>query len=100
MKNKIIIHILDANHSKDINIPNQPFLLFGRLIPTYMNEQWDYQVQRFEESQITEMCFPDENYDFDKLSKNSFVVGAYENDECIGIAILQHSWNKYMYLYD
>lgn len=100
MENKIVIRILDRNNSKDINIPNQPFSLFGRLIPTYMNEEWGYQVQRFEESQITEMCFPDENYDFDELSKNSIVLGAYENDECIGIAILQHSWNKYMYLYD
>lgn len=100
MENKIVIRILDSNNSKDINLPNQPFSLFGRLIPIYMNEEWGYQVHRFDESQTTEMCFPDENYDFVELSKNSIVLGAYLDDKCIGIAILQHSWNKYMYLYD
>lgn len=46
------------------------------------------------------MCFPDENYDYDKLSTNSVFVGAYDGDECIGLAILQQAMLKYMYLYD
>lgn len=87
MENKIVIRILDANHSKDINIPNQPFLLFGRLIPMYMNEQWNYQVQRLEESKITKMCFPDENYDFNELSKNSIVLLLFYSIHGINICI-------------
>ena len=27
------IRLIDAQHSKDINLPNEPFKLFGRLIP-------------------------------------------------------------------
>ena len=46
------------------------------------------------------MCFPDENYDYDKMTNNSIFVGAYEGEKCIGLAILQQAWFKYMYLYD
>lgn len=92
--------IIDAEHKQDINIPNEPFPLFGRMIPSYINEQWQYSIVRFEEDEICEMCFPDENYDYDTLSKNSIFVGAYDGDKCVGLAILQHSMMKYMYLYD
>lgn len=46
------------------------------------------------------MCFPDENYDYDKMAQNGIFVGAYDGDKCIGLAILQHHFLKYMYLYD
>ena len=94
------IRIIDADHKQDINIPNEPFSLFGRMIPSYINEQWTYSIIHFKEEEICEMCFPDENYDYDNLSKNSIFVGAYEGDKCIGLAILQHAMMKYMYLYD
>lgn len=29
------IRIIDVEHKQDINIPNEPFLLFGRMIPSY-----------------------------------------------------------------
>jgi len=94
------IRSIDAEHKQDINIPNEPFSLFGRMIPSYINEQWQYSIARFKEEEICEMCFPDENYDYVKLSKNSIFVGAYDDDKCIGLAILQHAMMKYMYLYD
>lgn len=94
------IRIIDEAHKKDINIPNEPFSLFGRMIPSYTNEQWQYRIVRFREDEICEMCFPDENYDYDKLSENSIFVGAYDGDQCIGLAILQHAMMRYMYLYD
>lgn len=94
------IRIIDAEHKQDINIPNEPFSLFGRMIPSYINEQWQYSTVRFREEEIREMCFPDENYDYDSLSENSVFVGAYDGDKCIGLAILQHAMLKYMYLYD
>ena len=34
--NKMIeIRIIDAQHKADINIPNEPFPMFGRIIPSY-----------------------------------------------------------------
>lgn len=94
------IRIIHAEHKQDINIPNEPFPLFGRMIPSYINEQWQYRIVRFKEDEICEMCFPDEHYDYDKLSKSSIFIGAYDGDNCIGLAVLQHAMMKYMYLYD
>lgn len=65
-----------------------------------MNGQWQYRVVHFGKDEVHEMCFPNENYDYDELSKNSVFVGAYDRNTCIGLAILQHAMMKYMYLYD
>lgn len=94
------IKIIDDAHREDINIPNEPFLLFGRMIPSYVNEQWRYDVVRFESDKTVEMCFPDENYDYETMREKSVFIGAYDGEKCIGLAILQDTWTKYMYLYD
>lgn len=94
----IEIRTIDAEHKADINIPNEPFALFGRMIPSYVNQKWSYEVERFDEP--SEMRFPDENYDYDAMEKNSVFLGAYDGERCIGLAILQDAWFKYMYLYD
>lgn len=46
------------------------------------------------------MCFPDENYSYDDMVENSTFIGAYDNEKCIGLAIMQEGFFKYMYLYD
>lgn len=65
----ITVKIIDRDHKKDINIKNEPFRLFGRMIPSYRDEKWSYEVERLPEAEISEMCFPDENYDYDELAK-------------------------------
>lgn len=94
----IQIKLIDKAHQADINIPNEPFLIFGRMLPSYIDGKWNYTIEKF--NSVTEMCFPDESYDYDKLSENHIFVGAYDGDECVGLAILRHDWFKYMYLYD
>ncbi len=96
----ITVRIIDREHQDDIRIKNEPFRLFGRMVPSYVNEAWSYTVERFPESEISQMCFPDENYDYDELAKNSIFVGAYDGETCIGLAILQHEWHRFLYLYD
>ena len=95
---KIEIRIIDKAHKADINIPNESFFLFGRMLPSYLDGKWDYTTERF--TTIEEMCFPDENYNFEKMQENSVFIGAYEGDMCVGLAILQDAWFRYMYLYD
>lgn len=94
----IEIKKIDAAHKADINIPNQPFSLFGRMLPCCRNRQWTYDVERFEE--VFEMCFPDENYDYEAMSENTVFLGAYDGEACIGLAIVQQAFFRYMYLYD
>ena len=96
----IEIRMIDEKHKQDINIPNEPFPLYGRMIPSYINEQWQYEIVHFRKSDIDEMCFPDENYDYDAMRNNHVFIGAYDGEKCIGLAILRDDWMKYMYLYD
>lgn len=96
----IHVSIIDREHKNDINIPNQPFKLFGLMLPSYNNGRWEYTVIKLPPENHTEMCFPDENYDYDALSQNSVFIGAYDGGQCIGLAILKHDWRRYMYLYD
>ena len=100
MYDMIEIKIIDTFHKHDINIPNEPFQLIGKMIPSYTDEQWDYRVSYFDEASRTTMCFPNENYCYEDMKDHSVFIGAYDNDTCIGLAILQKAWFKYMYLYD
>lgn len=96
----ITVKIIDAQHKEDINIKNEPFPLWGRMVPAYDGENWSCSVREFPTEKLEEMCFPDENYDFDEMSRNSVFLGAYDGEECIGLAILQEGFFRYMYLYD
>ena len=95
--NDIEIRIIDREHKADISIPNEPFTIFGRLIPAYDGEKWSYTTELFPEK--SEMCFPDENYIFEEMSDCVF-IGAYADEKCVGLAIMQDHWTKHMYLYD
>lgn len=93
--------VIDKMHEADINLPNDPFRIFGRMIPKCEAGEWSYTTEHFDKGRETELCFPDENYNFDEMSKEYVFVGAYdENDKCIGLAVLKNAWFKYMYVED
>ena len=93
------IRIINENFEKDINIPNQPFKIRGRLLVSFVNNKWEYKEEVFKEDKVKEMTFPDENYDFEKMNDYVF-IGAYENNTCIGLAILIETFNSCLFLYD
>lgn len=94
------VKVIDSGGRADIGLPNEPFPLFGRMVPSYINGTWGYTEVLFEAADISEMCFPDEHYDYDAMQEDSVFLGAYEDGVCIGLAVLQEAWFKYMYLYD
>lgn len=71
--------IIDAAHKGDIRVKNDPFPLWGRLVPSYQNRVWGYGIEEFAPEKRGEMCFPDEPYDYDKMAPSTFFVGAYED---------------------
>lgn len=95
----IEVKIIDSEHKKDINIPNEPFELFGRMAVSRADGEWTWELIRFAPENVAEMCFPDENYDFEAMGESAF-LGAYDGEKCVGLAILQPGFFKYMYLYD
>ena len=95
----IEIREIDARHRADIHIPNEPFQLFGRVVPSYKDGLWSCEVVRYAPEDVGEMCFPDEDYDHDAM-RDSVFLGAYDGDRCVGLAILRPGTFRYMYLYD
>lgn len=97
----IEIKRIDESNKNDINIPNEPFTLWGKMIPTYDGNKWAHKIEKYEESKVSEMVFPDENYDFSARKNECFFVGAYnECGKCIGLAVYKKDWLKYLYLED
>lgn len=92
--------VIDREHSEDILLKNEPFSIYGKVIPTYMDEKWDHSVRLLPETEVTEMCFPDEDYDYDALVKDHVFIGAYDGGKCVGLAVLADDMFKYMYLDD
>lgn len=98
---EITIRLIDANHGKDINIPNEPFDVMGKLILEYRNENWNYKIIKYPQKECYTMTFPNENYNYADMVSNGFSVGAYAKDgKCIGLAIFQKTYNKFLYLLD
>lgn len=95
---EISIRLIGKENASDINIKNERFRLWGRILPCYQNGKWSYSVAENDKTEWD--IFPDENYDFDTMEKNCLFIGAYDGDKCIGLAILQKQWYKYIYLYD
>lgn len=96
----IEIKSIGEANKQDINIPNQPFPLWGRMVVSRQNEQWGHTVERSAPEDVSEMCFPDEHYDFAEMSRDHTFIGAYDGDKCVGLAILQEYFFHYMYLLD
>ena len=95
----IEIKVIDAAHSADANIPNEPFLIFGRMIPEYIDGRWSSREIEFPPEERREMRFPDEDYKLEEMPDATF-LGAYEDEKCVGVAVLQEAMFKYMYLLD
>lgn len=95
----IEIRIIDETHFSNINIPNESFPLRGRMLITYNGNKWEHTEELFEPEQITEMTFPDEDYVFSDM-KDYIFIGAYDGEECVGLAILMSAFNPCLYLYD
>lgn len=93
------IRSIDKAHEADINIPNRPFPLRGRMVVTRDELGWRHREVLLPPEEITQMVFPDENYSFDEMAGSSF-LGAYENGRCVGLAILTPDLNPCLFLYD
>ena len=86
------------DNARDLNLPNEPFSMPGKFIPQLQDGVWSYRTESFATPET--MVFPDENYDFEAVSQKGIAFGAYEDGQCIGVAIYEDYWLKYMYLSD
>lgn len=94
----IEIRQITEENAADLNLKNESFEMPGKFIPELKDGVWSYSIEPYEKTQT--MVFPDENYDFEVISGKGIIFGAYEEGVCIGVAVYQDYWFRYMYLYD
>lgn len=93
---EITIRQIDQAHKEDIRLPNQPFTIWGRMVPSLDHGQWNYTIEKF--PQTSQDCFPNENYDLN--APGTLFLGAYQAEKCVGLAVLRTGMQKYLYLDD
>lgn len=94
------IRLIDESHTQDINLANEPFLLRGKMKIRYDETGWHHEEIDFPPEQITEMTFPDENYQYEEMKKDTIFLGAYEEQTCVGLAILTPGFGSCCYIAD
>ena len=81
---------------QDARLPNQPFPIWGRMIPALQEGRWTYRTEVF--PQLSELCFPDETYT--PGTDGAIYLGAYDGETCVGLAVLRRGMFRYLYLED
>ncbi|QKS71248.1 GNAT family N-acetyltransferase [Paenalkalicoccus suaedae] len=96
--NKMTITSLQHNQIEDIPATNEPFSIFGKVIPSLQSGRWSYKESLFENRK--EIWFPDDKLDWDlyidKDDKALFL--AYLDDTCIGQIRIIRDWNRFCYI--
>lgn len=87
---------LKPTDKTDALLKNEPFTLWGRVVPALEHGAWSYTVERFAMPQ--EDIFPDENYD--PAEDGAVFLGAYEDGSCVGLAVLRRGMFRYLRLDD
>ncbi|WP_051258412.1 GNAT family N-acetyltransferase [Atopococcus tabaci] len=96
--NTITYKFITKETAQELRLPNEPFNIFGRMVVNRIEDEWSYTTELFDET--TTMTFPEEAYDVDQINRDGFAIGAYDGEICVGLAVYQNEWAKYMYLHD
>lgn len=84
----------------DIKGLNEPFEIIGKIKPLFVNDEWSYTEELFDDSRW--QSYPDEDNDYseyvDSPYKTAFL--AYVDDIFAGIIIVRKDWNKYAFIED
>lgn len=94
----ITIKQITHDTARDLNLKNESFFMPGKFVPELRDGIWSYRTEMFSAPET--MVFPNENYDLEEVNQKGIAFGAYEDDKCIGVAVFEDCWLKYMYLSD
>ena len=94
-----IVKINQKNFA-DLNKANQPFVIIGKIKPTFDNENWSYTEEIYEQPYIKE--YPSDSFDYTVYIDNpdKIIFLAYSDAECVGQIVLKRDWNKYAFIED
>ena len=94
------IEEINCGNMADFNTTNDPFTLFGRMIPSYAQGVWSVCEELFEEPRSM-------HYPLDALDPSSFIaqndrciIFAYISGQCVGQVRFARNWNRYVHIAD
>lgn len=92
---------LSSQNKKDINRPNQPFEIIGRLKPALSDGQWSYTEEIFDQTYSKTYQSDDDAFYSDYMSNpDKALYLAYSDNDCVGQLVLRRDWNGYAYIED
>lgn len=98
IEGKIIISPLKNELIEDINLTNDYFNVFGRVVPSLQLGEWSYEEILFDETR--EIRFPDDKLDWSQYinREDKVLFLAYMNNTCIGQIRIIKDWNRFCYI--
>jgi len=91
---------INANNLRDINKPNQPFWVTGRLCPAYQDGRWIFTELAYDAPY--EKRYPDDDEDYGAYigHPNKIVFFYYHDGACVGQVRVRKNWNGYAFIED
>lgn len=95
---EIIIKPLEEKFIGIVNDANEPFPVIGKILPSFFDGAWSYEVQLYENK--SETSFPDDQLEWKEYidSEKKVVFLAFHKEECIGQIRLVKDWNRFAYI--
>ncbi|MFJ8531539.1 GNAT family N-acetyltransferase [Bacillus sp. NPDC094106] len=93
--------IIRMKHSNmnDFNMSNDGFIVTGRIIPKYDNDNWTYTEEKYSEPYFKQ--YENDEIDISYIEENGKAVFFYYDDNnCIGQVRLRSNWNGYALIED
>ncbi len=91
---------IDKKNLKDINKPNQPFEIIGRISPVFADGIWTYTEELYEKPYTKTYQVDTSDYAAYINDPDKAIFLAYSDDQCIGQIVLRKDWNKYGFIED
>lgn len=94
------IIVMTQENINDINIPNQPFEVCGKIEPSFNNGKWTFKETIIHNSY--EYKFPDDEIDYSEYIDNpdKVVFFVYDNLLCMGQIRIRRNWNGFCFIED
>lgn len=91
---------MNVGNLKDMNKPNEPFTVTGKIIPKFENDIWTFTELFYKDPYLKKYTNDEENYSEYIDNAEKAVYFYYQNDECVGQVRLRKNWNKYAFIED
>jgi ribosomal protein S18 acetylase RimI-like enzyme len=99
MEIKMIIEV-NSKNIMNVNKSNESFNIFGRIIPEYKNNCWNFSEELLDIPY--EYKYSDDNEDYSEFinNPNKTIYFYYSENICIGQIIIRKYWNKFTFIQD